>query len=515
MLMTTVLALAPLLLTGTDQDSDGIIRVSTPLVQINVVVHGKSKPFSDLAEVLTKDDFALSDRGKLRPIAFFSVDSLKSSENKPESLPVNVFSNRQGGGTGITAILLDGLNTRFEDQSRARLQFEKILSSLNPTDRVAVYTLGRSLKVLCDFTGNPEQLRKFVARYHGAVNTEVATAEPEHIDNGDPFLDPFLNEVNQKFAGAANVDRAQLTMAAFLAIANHFAALPGRKNLIWLTGSLPFSLAGVSKALNNANVALYPVDARGLVGMPQELTAVGAGGRSSNARSRIPSFGATGLDTMQELAELTGGRAFYNTNDIAGAIRSAMEDSSTSYTLGFYPDPATLDGKFHTIRVDVKRAGLTVRARRGYFATPDRGGAAPLIADKFQLLLGSPLEGSSVPLTATIDRTESGLKISCSVDIRQLAMAKNGGFRNGAINLFFLQQDETGQPLDSIELPIEMHMSQALYDLYTKTGLVFKETIVPKKGLSTLRILVVDRGNASVASLIIPMARIQLGSVRE
>ena len=70
-----------------------------------------------------------------------------------------------------------------------------------------------------------------------------------------------------------------------------------------------------------------------------------------------------GIPTMQTLADETGGQAFVNSNDITGAIRKAVEDSEATYTLGFYIDKDSLDGKFHEIKVDVNRKSLTVRFR--------------------------------------------------------------------------------------------------------------------------------------------------------
>ena len=74
---------------------------------------------------------------------------------------------------------------------------------------------------------------------------------------------------------------------------------------------------------------------------------------------------------MQKLADETGGQAFVNTNDITGAIRRAVEDSAVTYTLGFYINLDSLDGKFHELKVQAKRSGLTLRYPKGYFAFQD------------------------------------------------------------------------------------------------------------------------------------------------
>jgi len=96
------------------------IRVTTRLVQVNVVVHDKKgEPVSDLK----KEDFTILDKGKEQKIAVFTVDSINAPPKAWPALPPNIFSNRVQTAdtpTSITVILFDGLNTRFQDQAYAR-----------------------------------------------------------------------------------------------------------------------------------------------------------------------------------------------------------------------------------------------------------------------------------------------------------------------------------------------------------------------------------------------------------
>ena len=77
--------------------------------------------------------------------------------------------------------------------------------------------------------------------------------------------------------------------------------------------------------------------------------------------------------TMNTVAERTGGRAFYNTNDLTGAIRDGIEDGSTYYTLGYYPENKDWDGKFRKIVVKSNRPGVKLHYREGYVATDPHG----------------------------------------------------------------------------------------------------------------------------------------------
>ncbi len=98
-----------------------VMRVTTRLVQVNVIVQDKKgNPVTDL----TRDDFQVLDEGQEQAIRIFSVESNQPLPTQPEPLPPNTFSNRleqrAGAVTSVTAILLDGLNTRFSDQAYAR-----------------------------------------------------------------------------------------------------------------------------------------------------------------------------------------------------------------------------------------------------------------------------------------------------------------------------------------------------------------------------------------------------------
>jgi VWFA-related protein len=112
-------------------------------------------------------------------------------------------------------------------------------------------------------------------------------------------------------------------MGALLSIAAHVTDIPGRKSLVWMTANLPFSGLALARAMSRANLAIYPIDARGL--LPRSVGNSRADEAAAVIFGRVggsPSQGSSpaGISTMEELAERTGGRAFSNTNDLTGAI---------------------------------------------------------------------------------------------------------------------------------------------------------------------------------------------------
>ena len=150
----------------------------------------------------------------------------------------------------------------------------------------------------------------------------------------------------QRLAALNNQARTQATMAALIAIAAHVADIPGRKNLLWLTANLPFSGQEIARILSRETSPDIP-SARGLLSresltswndvMDADDYALGKLGAPA-AQSSQP----IGIDTMQEMADETGGRVFVNTNDLTGAIRKVVEDPAVTYTLGFYLEPKAL-----------------------------------------------------------------------------------------------------------------------------------------------------------------------------
>jgi hypothetical protein len=224
------------------------------------------------------------------------------------------------------------------------------------------------------------------------------------------------------------------------------------------------------------------------------------------------SFRPGGTDSLQEIAEQTGGRALFDTNDLSGAIRIAQEDSAVNYTLGYYPPPESLDGRFHEFHVQVNRAGLNVRYRKGYFAERDHeSGSSGETA--LEAALWSPLESSSVALRARVDRVAGAqpeaLRVAYAVDVRNLQLAERNGVWRGAINVVFVQQDANGAALDRVQEAFDLNFAKDTYEGYLKKALMFGRQLEQKPGLATLRVVLFSRNNGAVGSLLIPYSQVQ------
>ncbi len=246
--------------------------------------------------------------GNPRGIQFFSMDADAAA---PEGV--------SGSPGRVTAIVLDGINTEFLDQSYVRDQAIEAVKRMQLNESIAILALTPGLK-LQNFTRNRERLL-------------------DTINGFLPNLPPYPMR-----------QRIQFTLAALKNLAGRMSGTAGRKSIVWITGGFPRVRAYESviqktlNQVNEANVAIYPVDARGL----------------------MLNGGARNIETMEQFADATGGEPYYNRNDISVATEEAMEDSRSTYVVGFYLGDKDRDHRFHELRVEVDRPGAVLHYRRGY-----------------------------------------------------------------------------------------------------------------------------------------------------
>ena len=184
----------------------------------------------------------------------------------------------------------------------------------------------------------------------------------------------------------------------------------------------------VFNAANRNNTAYYTVDPRGLSTGEFDINEnVGLTRSNSSLRQT--------QDTLRVLADETDGRAIVNRNDLARAMKQIVADSSAYYLLGYNSTQAPQDGKFHEIKVRVKRAGTDVRARKGYWAlsaaetarvtAPPKPGAPPAVTRA----LSSIAEPSRGRFVRTWVGTERGANGKTRVTVVWEPIAAQPGMR--------------------------------------------------------------------------------------
>jgi hypothetical protein len=210
---------------------------------------------------------------------------------------------------------------------------------------------------------------------------------------------------------------------------------------------------------------------------------------------------------MQVVAENTGGRVFENTNDIRGAIRSAIDDAEIVYTLGFYPSAGAMDGKFHALKVQVKRPGAETRFRRGYLATADAVPTNSAVA--MRETFASPIEATGITLTAGIEKTDkpkSGtIILTVAIEPRDVAFSESGGKWNATLDLGFSVVAADGADLNTSSQAMNLHLTKEQYDAVLQQGMTVTKNIDPKPGMWEVRVGVVDRSSARSGSIFVPI----------
>lgn len=544
------------------------MRINTRIVNIDVIVRDRrGNPVEDLKD----SDFKLYDNGQLQRIEFLDkfsdgVSASPTPEALPAKLPPNIFTNFPGRDASLpvnlTIILADALNTPFGDQVYANKQLLKCIEGLKPQDHVALYALGNGLRILQDFTGDDALLVRAAKAYMGQNTlaepaSELSSSQadlpfsPEVIDSaaGSPVMAQMMlkmEQMNEQVGESYQRHRTEMTLAAFRTIALHVAGVPGRKNLLWLSGSFPItfglentilpasSLTGGKSQLNDsplapalqtygelfedaerllesANVAVYPVDAMGLQAPYSVPTSPGAAMPGTDAYPHNEEAHMV----MAQIADNTGGVAYFNTNDMADALERAMEDSRFTYLLGFAPH-IQWDGKFHKVQVRVDRRGASVRARKGYYAFPTRTYAPQELDVLAYEAQESRLDAMQVPIEVTVKvehpKTSSAngvLDLSVFVPGKRVEFAEIPGQREADLDYAVAQRDDSDKVLRKYETGYRFRLGAEAYDAAIQGGLTYHDTVVLDARTTNLKIVVYDYGRHAFGSTTVPISRIQ------
>jgi VWFA-related protein len=555
-----------------------VIRSTTRLVQISVIaVDGKGEPMTGLK----KEDFTVLDDGKPQKISVFMCAS-PAPATPPPALPPHYFTNRfdlKGEDPGaVNVVLFDALNTSARDQTYVRQQVGRFLQTIKPKDHVAIYALTTKLIVLHDFTRDVSTLVDAVSRFSPKEIAAFDASNSQALDlvslSGDSQWQGFQNALNNaegQIADQNTLNRIGTTAGALEAIANHVATLPGRKNLIWVSGGFPIQIgmsqlgnpqvqmqpatgsggggdprtvagrgqsqpvgggdptnqltrneresglqtAAVKKAtdaLNRANMAIYPVDARGVetgagtIGMSPEI-------RSTTVQPSLSSGGFYGrqdsYDTVNLLADRTGGKAFYGSNDIRGAVRSAFDDARYACTIGYYPDHGKWDGKFREIKVKASLSSAHLRYRQGYYAFADRAGSDEVVKFELHEAALSPLETTSLGIVVNGKPLEPlssrNLQLQVVLDPKQFLLKESDSHQKGGLDMLFVQSDAAGNIVAADKQHFDINFEQKQYEYFCKVGIILQRKVGVLQESGEIRVVVRDAGSGGIGSVNIPV----------
>ena len=383
------------------------VRITSRIVYVDVVVRdGNGRIVRGLAE----KDFRVLEDGKPQNIDFFrdhtqDVQSASTqAANKSDSLSFTNVDPRGEGATSINIILFDFFNTAPQDQPYARKQMIRFLENLPSGRQTALFVLGTRLRMLQSFTGSTDRLVAAAkAMQLESSSVQTVGAQQQDLDMAQRFAAAVgrsasgMNPVTQQsiWAGGENVQRAtDITKTALDQISAAVSGYPGRKNLFWLADTFPLyggptleinelsqavlkntmstaDEADANRAVATAQIAIYPISLAGLeaggIGPESNVDPQNGGelARQFNNRNAMH-------EMLNNMADATGGGAYYGTNDFAGALARGFEDGSSYYTLAYAPENHNWNGHFRKIAVKLAQGGYSLSYRRGYYAVPDQ-----------------------------------------------------------------------------------------------------------------------------------------------
>lgn len=372
------------------------IRIGINYVRVDVIVTDKGgTPVLDLKQ----EEFSLAEDGKPQKIDSFSIVKIDPLAQLDESRPPiairSKYDEEQEAArpdVRLFVILLDDYHVRRgSDLAVRKPLIDFIQNQLAPADMVALmYPLTPVTEL--SFTRNHESLigaisrfegRKFIYEPRNSFEEQYAfypTAVVERIRNqvtmdalkgacvrmgglregrksvimiSEGFTSTLPTQMNDPVAARPGVNNPNRN--------NPFAPQANDMQRLMNESDMNFDMRQVFDTCNRQNTSLYPVDPRGLAVFEYGINeGIGLQTDATGLRST--------MDTLHVLAANTDGRAIVNRNDLAAGMKQIMRDSSAYYLLGYNSSQAPTDGKFHKIEVNVKRRGVDVRARKGYWA---------------------------------------------------------------------------------------------------------------------------------------------------
>lgn len=501
---TLALSLAVLALALQAQDHRvPAIRTTTRLVQLNVVVLDNHKhPVSDLSQA----DFAVFDNGLEQKLSHFSMSSTPAVGARPIPEPL-VITNRPGqpGETPstVTVVLVDEFQQNLQAIQSARLGVLKFLRTVEPGQQVALYALRlEGMVVIHDLTDDSAAL--------------IAAAKT--IGSG-------LLRGQTPVGGNIEMIRETVMRDAFKSIAHHSSGMPTRRNVVWISSHFPSLVHGLNPALmagerdainpvpgamlpvpkfantesqyeqlrafarqlSNINVSVYPMDAGGL-----------SGGSVVSLQGQ--------RNFMDLLASETGGRAFYDTNGLDQDLREVVEESRVAYSLGYYPGDVAWDGKYHHVEVRLKRPGLSVLCRKGYFAVDE-----PLSKDSDTALRDAAkgmLESSGIGVTLNVSSNPLewlDQEMVVKLDTQEIHFENKDGRWRAQLDVVFAQLAKDGRILESVKDHLDLALLPETYNDALTQGWLYPKTIDVNPKAEKLRVVVRDAATGSVGSVSVPV----------
>lgn len=534
---------------------DEVLRITTNLVQVDAVVTDKD---GRIVEDLRAEDFEVLEDGRPQAITNFSFVPLEpppttttAAGDAPRATAATTDKNappvpepprrlRPEQARRTMALVAGNLSFASTDAVHDALK-KYVDEQVQPDDLVAIIPLSGRNGALQQFTTDRRQL----ARAVGKVRWAPATGDDE-VDAVPRVRRDETNKITRGGMGVFESAEARATReridntigpacqrsaAHVVALTHHVRRmrwLPGRKSLVYFSDGLPINrgrgnggdsicvyqaLRQLVDAAARASVVIYAIDARGVVNAyhisaaddvaPEDTLAVREGRGQGFFESQ------NGLNYM---AENTGGRFIHMNNDLNRALGRVLSDQRGYYLLGYRPAGDTFKGKrFHSIKVRVRRPGLSVRSRSGFFSLPD-GEDAPTAARSnsdrpLYVALASPVGGADVRMQLTAffgndPRNGSFMRSLLHINAQDLTFKDEpNGFKKTVFDVAAVTFGEDGRIADEFNRTHTVRVNDDTFRHIMLHGLSYSADVpIKRAGAYQLRVVARDAASGRIGA---------------
>jgi VWFA-related protein len=528
------------------EDKDDVVKISTNLVQVDAVVTKDGKMVTDL----TEDDFEIYEDGKKQEITTFAYISNvpgaaaqpvtatkeKSGDTPPASRPINLNEPHR-----TIAFVVDDLGVSAESMNHVRKQLRKFVNEqLQPNDLVAIIRTGGEMGALQQFTNDKRLLSRAVDQLRWNMCNRVGIMVLPPLDSGS----------SQSLCGLSSMIG---TITSLRFILDAMSYLPGRKSMVFMSDHLPVedqdelnflrdvrngggtkddaiktskggneepikfdlearnysaALRKIAEKAIRSSVVIYSVDTQGL--QPTGLTAAdrfyGSGQQYGNAISNRSLLLWSRNQGGDQIAKQTGGFQVKNSNNYD--INRIVEDQSGYYLLGYRPTEETFNRKFHHIKAKVKRSGMNLRTRAGFFGVTEEESSKTRLTtrDMTNLALTSPFAAQDLEVSLASffwsDKAAGSLIRSfVYIAAKDLVFTPVDGRQQASVELHSVVFGDNGAMVEQLRRGLTISLPDNEYAVAIKNGLGLSVDIpIKRTGAFQVRVAIRDRKSSKIGS---------------
>ena len=454
------------------KDPTYTLSVKAQLVTEQVVVKDKSGKF---ISGLTANDFTVTEDGTPQAIKVFEHESLpvdgtllpaSSSDEEnikiyrrlsrtslaPEDTGARRYKDRR-----LLAFYFDMTAMRPDDQQRALAAAEKFVrTQMTGADLVSILRYqGGAVDVLLDFTADRSRMLSILETMvvgEGQGSAELAD-DSSSADTGAAF-----GQDSSEF----NIFNTDRQLSALQTAARMLGQMNEKKTLLYFASGLRLNgndnqaqLRATVDAAIRSGVSFWPIDARGLVAQaPLGDATQGSPGNAGMYNGTAAQTGSDRFqqsqDTLYSLAADTGGKAFFDNNDLTRGIVNAQHALSDYYLIGYYTTNTAQNGRFRKVKIIATAANASLNYREGYYANKVFGKFNATDRERQledALMLGDPITELTISMEVNyfqLNRAEYFVPVTVKIPGRELALAKRFGAEHTVIDFVCEIKDDVG-----------------------------------------------------------------------